>query len=121
MQRVTQPRRVRSKRAGASAAHRSVVRSLADGGAEQVVVGLPLSLSGADSAQTREVRAFVDRPRGAVTVPVELYDERFTTKLAAPDGGGRLAAVGVSGRFPTVAVLSTPPLANSQREASHRA
>src|SRR5437764_15449246 len=93
MQRVTQPTRARSKRAGASAAHRSVVRSLADGGAERVVVGLPLSFSGADSVQTREVRAFADRPRGAVTVPLELYDEQFTTKLAALDGDAGSARI----------------------------
>jgi putative Holliday junction resolvase len=55
--------------------------------AEQVLVGLPLSLSGGDSGQTRETRAFADRLRGAVSVPVELYDERFTTSLAQQAGG----------------------------------
>jgi putative Holliday junction resolvase len=56
--------------------------------AERVVVGLPLSLAGGDSEQTREVRAFAavleKRLRGT---PVELYDERFTTVLAQRDGG----------------------------------
>ena len=56
-------------------------------GAERVVVGLPRSLSGGDSAQTRETRAFADRLRAAVDVPVELYDERFTTSLAQQAGG----------------------------------
>jgi putative pre-16S rRNA nuclease len=51
-------------------------------GAERVVVGLPVSLSGADSAQTRETRAFAERLQAVVDVPVELYDERFTTTLA---------------------------------------
>jgi putative holliday junction resolvase len=51
-------------------------------GAERVVVGLPLSLSGADSAQTAEARAFAAGLGHALTVPVELYDERFTTRLA---------------------------------------
>jgi putative Holliday junction resolvase len=55
--------------------------------AERVVLGLPLSLSGADSAQTRETRAFAERLSGAVSVPVELYDERFTTSLAMQAGG----------------------------------
>jgi putative Holliday junction resolvase len=50
---------------------------------ERVVVGLPLGLSGADTAQTREARAFAGRLAGAVAVPVELYDERFTTAIAA--------------------------------------
>jgi putative Holliday junction resolvase len=56
-------------------------------GAERIVVGLPVSLSGADSAQTRETRSFADRLRAAVAVPVELYDERFTTALAQQTGG----------------------------------
>lgn len=51
-------------------------------GAERVVVGLPLSLSGADSPQTEEARAFAAGLQGAVSVPVELHDERFTTRLA---------------------------------------
>jgi putative Holliday junction resolvase len=56
-------------------------------GAGRVVVGLPISLSGGDSAQTRETRAFADRLRAAVDVPVELYDERFTSSLAQQAGG----------------------------------
>jgi putative Holliday junction resolvase len=47
------------------------------------VVGLPLSLSGGDSAQTVEARAFAARLAERLDVPVELYDERFTTTLAA--------------------------------------
>jgi putative Holliday junction resolvase len=50
--------------------------------ASVVVVGLPLSLSGGDSAQTGEARAFAERLRERLDVPVELYDERFTTTLA---------------------------------------
>jgi putative holliday junction resolvase len=48
-----------------------------------VVVGLPLSLSGGDSAQTAEARAFAARLGERLDVPVELYDERFTTALAS--------------------------------------
>ncbi len=55
---------------------------------ERVVVGLPLGLSGRDTAQTRETRAFADRLAQGLDVPVELYDERFTTTLAARAGGG---------------------------------
>jgi putative Holliday junction resolvase len=53
-------------------------------GAERVVVGLPLRLTGDDSAQTAEARAFADRLRARLGegVPVELYDERFTTRIA---------------------------------------
>ena len=56
-------------------------------GVGRVVVGLPLSLSGADSAQTTETRAWAARLAERVDVPVELYDERFTTLLASRDPG----------------------------------
>ena len=64
-----------------------VVALAAELGAERIVVGLPLSLSGADSAQTTETRAFAERLQRSVQVPVELYDERFTTALAGQAGG----------------------------------
>ena len=56
-------------------------------GVERVVVGLPVSLSGRDSDQTRECRAFAQALAERLPVPVELYDERFTTRLAARTGG----------------------------------
>ncbi|MFZ2050225.1 MAG: Holliday junction resolvase RuvX [Solirubrobacteraceae bacterium] len=51
----------------------------------QVVVGLPLSLSGGESEQTRETREFAQRlaRRLGPGVSVEMHDERFTTRLAA--------------------------------------
>jgi putative pre-16S rRNA nuclease len=52
-----------------------------------VLVGLPLSLSGGDSEQTRETRAFVQRLSDRLNMPIEVYDERFTTKLARRSGG----------------------------------
>lgn len=56
-------------------------------GAERVVVGLPLSLSGGDTHQTAETRQFAAQLQDALPVAVELYDERFTTRLAARAGG----------------------------------
>ncbi len=56
-------------------------------GAELVLVGLPLSLSGRDSPQTSETRAFAASLERSLPVAVELYDERFTTRLAARSGG----------------------------------
>ena len=55
---------------------------------ERVVVGLPLTLRGERGAQALETEAFVDALRGVVDVPVETYDERFTTAIAAREGGG---------------------------------
>jgi putative Holliday junction resolvase len=60
-------------------------------GAEQVVVGLPLTLAGGDSAQTREARAFADKLAERLAVPVDLYDERFTTVMAERHGGSAAA------------------------------
>ena len=54
-----------------------------------VVVGLPLGLSGADTDQTRETRAFAAQLQERVgkRVAVELWDERFTTAMAERFGG----------------------------------
>jgi putative Holliday junction resolvase len=56
---------------------------------QRVLVGLPLSLSGQDSEQTRETRAFAAKlaARLGERVPVECYDERFTTRIAARESG----------------------------------
>jgi putative Holliday junction resolvase len=55
---------------------------------ERVVIGLPVSLGGGDSAQTEEARAFAARLETVLDpIPVELYDERFTTTLAQQAGG----------------------------------
>jgi putative Holliday junction resolvase len=51
---------------------------------ERVVVGLPLGLHGDDTDQTREAREFAQRLAARVRpVPVDLFDERFTTAIAA--------------------------------------
>lgn len=51
---------------------------------QRVVVGLPLSLRGEDTAQTHETREFAERlaRRLGERVPVEMHDERFTTQMA---------------------------------------
>ena len=54
---------------------------------ERVVVGLPLTLRGAVGEQARVTEEFVAALRGRVEVPVETYDERFTTALAGQSGG----------------------------------
>ena len=50
--------------------------------AERVVVGLPLTLRGERGEQALLTEMFVDALRPLLDVPVETYDERFTTKLA---------------------------------------
>jgi len=56
--------------------------------AQRVIVGLPLTLRGEHGHQARETDAFVSLLRNALDVPVETYDERFTTALAARAAGG---------------------------------
>ena len=53
-----------------------------------MVVGLPLTLRGEHGEQAAETERFVDALRDAIDVPVESFDERFTTDLAE-QGGGR--------------------------------
>ena len=53
----------------------------------RVVVGLPVSLDGREHDQARLARAFAARLAAAVDLPVELYDERFTSRLADQRGG----------------------------------
>jgi putative Holliday junction resolvase len=55
---------------------------------ERIVVGLPVTLAGGESDQTREARSFADALRARVgSVPIELFDERFTTTIASRTGG----------------------------------
>ncbi|MGH3139971.1 MAG: Holliday junction resolvase RuvX [Gaiellales bacterium] len=54
---------------------------------ERIVVGLPLTLRGEEGAQALETREFVAELAARCTVPVDTYDERFTTTLAASSGG----------------------------------
>ena len=53
--------------------------------AERIVVGLPLTLRGERGEQAEETERFVEQLRAAVDVPVEVYDERFTSVLAGGD------------------------------------
>lgn len=60
-----------------------VVALAAEHGAERILVGLPLTPSGGRGEQARETEEFVEELRLRAEVPVETYDERFTTRLAA--------------------------------------
>lgn len=52
-------------------------------GATAIVVGLPLSLSGAETASTDDARAFAERLAAAIpSSPVRLVDERLSTVTA---------------------------------------
>ena len=51
-------------------------------GVSRVVVGLPIHLSGRESPGSEAARQFADALRQAAGVPVELLDERWTSRAA---------------------------------------
>jgi putative holliday junction resolvase len=65
----------------------AVARLAEESGAERIVVGLPLTLAGAEGEQAGRARTFAERLERRVSIPVELYDERMTTRLAERSGG----------------------------------
>lgn len=75
------------QRVGTDAGFASLLALLDEERPARIVVGLPLSLDGQEHGQARAARAFAARLRGAVEIPVELFDERFTSKLADQRGG----------------------------------
>ncbi len=86
---------------------------------ERVVVGLPLSLSGSDSEQTREARRFAGRlaRRLGEGVPVELHDERLTTRMAQRMGAHTSAAAPEDSR--AAAVMLESWLASVKNNRAH--
>ena len=78
---------------------------------ERIVVGLPLTLRGQVGAQAEETGRFIAALRAAVSVPVESFDERFTTSLAAG---------GPSARAPEVARAAAPQLESYLTWSSNR-
>ena len=62
------------------------LRSLGDlvreRGIDRIVVGLPIGLDGQRGAQAEAVGRFADSLRETLALPVDLLDERFTTRMA---------------------------------------
>ena len=75
------------QRVGTKVGFASLLALLEAEAPRRIVVGLPVSLDGREHDQARAARAFAARLSAAVEVPVELVDERFTTKLADQRGG----------------------------------
>jgi putative Holliday junction resolvase len=53
---------------------------------DKIIVGLPLTLRGEHGGQAQETERFAESLKDVVDLPVELYDERFTTLLAQSGG-----------------------------------
>jgi putative Holliday junction resolvase len=58
---------------------------------ERIVVGLPVTLRGERGLQAEETERFVKRLREATDLPIESFDERYTTALARRSGETRAA------------------------------
>lgn len=66
-----------------------IARIAAEQQADEIVVGLPLSLTGAEGPQARRVREVIGALESLVSIPVRVQDERLTTAQA-----GRASAAG---------------------------
>jgi putative Holliday junction resolvase len=75
------------EQAGSDQGLAELARLVREEDAERVIVGLPLTLRGTRGEQAAETERFVEALRGVLNVPVELYDERFTTDLAQRTAG----------------------------------
>jgi putative Holliday junction resolvase len=62
--------------------HAEIARLVRDEEADVVVVGLPLSLDGTSGPAARSAETEARQLASVVGVPVEMYDERFTTVTA---------------------------------------
>ena len=60
----------------------SVARLATEQRADRIVIGLPVSLDGSERGQAEETRRFGERLANLIDLPVEYYDERFTTVTA---------------------------------------
>lgn len=59
---------------------------IAQKGVEKIVVGVPITFGGKESAQTVEARSFGKKLGSAVQLPVEFENEMLTTKMALRGG-----------------------------------
>jgi putative Holliday junction resolvase len=60
----------------------AVARLVAEHDVERVVVGYPLSLDGTEGPQGRRVRRYAEALAEALPVPLEMWDERYSTSIA---------------------------------------
>jgi putative Holliday junction resolvase len=85
--------------------------------AEAVVIGLPLSLTGAEGPQAERVREVVEELEKRLAIPVRTHDERLTTTQAArlPGGESRKSKSGAASRDAVAASIMLQAYMDSQR------
>ena len=79
---IAQPLTVLTRRAGKRAPVQAVADIVAEHDISHIVIGLPLTLEGDESAWTREVCAFGDKLAARAGVGVSFADERMTSVAA---------------------------------------
>ena len=79
---IAQPLTVLTRRAGKRAPVQTIADLIAEHDVSHVVIGLPLTLEGADSEWTQEVRMFGEKLAARAGVGVSFADERMTSVAA---------------------------------------
>jgi putative Holliday junction resolvase len=98
-----------------------LVYIIRDQRADELVVGLPLSLSGAEGPQAQRIREVVAALEGRVDIPIRLQDERLTTRQAERAGPPQKkksvsrAKAGSPGRDATAAAILLQAYLDAQR------
>jgi putative Holliday junction resolvase len=67
---------------GVHAAVAAIAKIVTERGVGKIVVGLPRNMDGSLGPKAQETQAFVEKLEARVTVPIQLWDERLTTKAA---------------------------------------
>jgi putative Holliday junction resolvase len=98
-----------------------VANILREQAADEVVVGLPLSMSGAVGPQAEKVLALVDDLREIISIPIHTWDERLSTVQAsrAPRQvpKRKSARTAAAGRDAAAAAIVLQAYLDSQRSA----
>ena len=79
---IASPHAVLQRSGDRAADHRRLAEIAVEVGAERVVVGLPLALSGRVTRAAEEAMAEAECMAEVVALPVEVHDERLTTVSA---------------------------------------
>ena len=79
----TAPPRATLARHGGRRDMDSIATAVKEAGADRIVLGLPLDPEGNEGPAALRARAFADKLRAALDLPVELVDESFSTVEAA--------------------------------------
>jgi putative Holliday junction resolvase len=81
----------------------AIARLIEEQNADEVVVGLPLSMSGAMGPQAALTMEIVDALRERTGIPVHTWDERLTTAQAIRSSGKRGGRAAEKGRRDAIA------------------